>query len=410
MTDFISSYQQQINAKTIVADSDQLIIVQKMQACFAEINHYCQQNDQFFLSDLLNFSATATAQVKGLYLWGGVGRGKTHLLDLFFDSLQTNKKLRVHFHHFMQQVHESIKQLDKMSEPLTKIAGKLAKQYKIICLDEMFVLDISDAMILSELLQQLSAQGVVLLFTSNTHPDDLYKDGLQRARFLPAIEFIKNFTQVVNLKGDNDYRLHTLEQTTLYQLKQKKHESAAIEQQMKQLFDTMAGTKLHQDRDDLIINYRRLPVKQWESGIVWFSFDMLCNTHRNSSDYLRIATFFHTVMISDIYAMNSNQDDVARRFINLIDIFYDRYINIIVTADVLPEQLYSGTRLAFEFKRTTSRLTEMQTAQYLAKSKRHKHELEADLEQHQVAPFDPTVEHDPTRFGDWVSNGRCSDF
>jgi len=406
---FVENYQQKIHSGILQVDSEQQQVVEQMQLMYEKIETFYRINSTFQIKQLLPFSFDKVQQsVQGIYLYGGVGRGKTFLLDLFFECLSLQNKLRLHFHRFMQVVHESIEDLGDIEAPLKQVAKRLAKKHNIICLDEMIVIDIADAMILSELFKYLIVYGVTLLFTSNTAPQDLYKNGLQRARFLPAIDLLSKNTMIIKIKGDDDYRLHALEKTVVYQLSS----DTDTKEKMQRLFDIMAGVKLHQDRDDLIINYRSIPVKKWESGIVWFSFDMICNTHRDSSDYIRIATFFHTVMVSDIYHMDTEKDDVMRRFINMIDVFYDRHINLVVSAQIMPDKLYSGTRLQFEFSRTKSRLIEMQTKKYLSKNKIFKAMLE-----NQSINIDMEKERsdleisDPTRFGDWLSNkGRCSDF
>lgn len=288
---FSEQYFAKIQSGDLQADEDQLRVVNEMQSVFDQIVPFCQEQPSGILNSLFSSSKDST-MLKGIYLWGGVGRGKTHLLDLFFECIPCDQKLRIHFHRFMQLIHESLEQLGQIELPLVKVAEDLASQYKVICLDEMFVVDITDAMLLGDLFSSLRSKGVCFLFTSNSHPDNLYKNGLQRVRFLPAIDLIKSHSQVLEIKGNDDFRLHALEKNKLYQLTS----NVDSEANMESLFTLMTGgLLLNEDRDDLIINYRRLPVKKWESGIVWFHFDMICNTHRDSSDYIRIATFFHSV-------------------------------------------------------------------------------------------------------------------
>ncbi|MCU7837382.1 MAG: cell division protein ZapE [gamma proteobacterium symbiont of Taylorina sp.] len=407
---FAETYQNKIDSGLLITDSEQQCIVQKMQLIYEEIETLCYSNSNFNMKNLLSFSLDKLQQsVQGIYLWGGVGRGKTFLLDMFFECLTFNNKLRLHFHRFMQIIHESIEELGDIENPLKQTAKNLAQKYKVIYLDEVAIIDIADAMILAELLKYLISNDVILLFTSNTVAENLYKNGLQRARFLPAIDLISACTVIIEIKGDEDYRLNALERVKVYQLTSAENTDTNLQG----LYDSLSGgIKLHQDRDDLMINYRHIPVKKWESGIVWFSFDMLCNTHRDSSDYIHIAAFFHTVIISDIYCLNTEHDDIVRRFINLIDIFYDRHINVIISAQTTPDQLYSGKRLQFEFSRTRSRLVEMQTKKYLSKNKKFKVILENKLFNMDLNKDKVCREiNDPTRFGDWVSSkGRCSDF
>ncbi|MFK5984435.1 MAG: cell division protein ZapE [Pseudomonadota bacterium] len=403
---FSDYYLQKIHAGVIQADSEQYSIVQQMQLVYDLIEQYYTERSDFSFKDLNPFSSTKNKlDVQGIYLWGGVGRGKTYLLDMLFECLQQQQKLRLHFHRFMQLVHEFIKEQGEIEHPIKHVASHFAKKYKIICLDEIFVIDIGDAMILSELFKHLIAQGVTLLFTSNSPPTDLYKNGLQRARFLPAIELLLSSNKVIELKGEDDYRLHALEKVPVYQLSSDPDTMVSLES----LFKAMAGVRLQEHRNDIIINFRCIPVVKWESGIIWFSFDMICDTNRDSSDYINIATFFHTVIVSDIYCLDADKDDAARRFINLVDVFYDRHINLVISAQTLPEKLYTGSRLQFEFSRTQSRLNEMQTHTYLSKNKLFKEMLDSvDTDIKSSKAFSEI--NNPTRFGDWVNNGRCSDF
>jgi len=407
-TSFLSKYQQQLENGELKTDSEQNNAAAKMQTVFEKIQYDYHSRFDFNINNMFSFSNDKPREeVLGIYLWGDVGRGKTLLLDMFYECLPFKKKQRLHFHRFMQIIHESVKQLSGVDQPISHIAKDMAKKHHVICLDEMLVVDIADAMILAELFNHLIDNKVVLLFTSNIAPSELYKDGLQRARFIPAIDLIERSSHVVELKGDNDYRLNALERSKLYQLSS----DPGSEGNLESLFQMMSTVSLAQDRDDLIINYRRLEVKRWVSGVIWFSFDKLCNTYRDSSDYIRLATYFNTIMISDVYILDAEQDDVARRFINMIDVFYDRHINIVISAAVFPEKLYTGQHLKSEFVRTISRLNEMQTLAYLAKNKCYKEMLEKPLIDIDLNFVDSSSEiNNPTRFGDWVNNGRCSDF
>lgn len=299
---------------------------------------------------------------KGLYLWGGVGRGKTHLVDYFYKLVPTEQKLRLHFHRFMQLAHDELKQLDGVSDPLLEVAKNIAGKARLLCLDEMHVNDIGDAMLLGRLFKHLFDQGIVLVTTSNISPDGLYKNGLQREQFLPAIKLLEEYTNVVQMGGDLDYRSRTLEENGVYHLSS----GHLSEQRLQNYFHKISGMELHQDRTDILINKRRIPVKMWADGVVWFSFDELCNTPRSAMDYVQIATFFHTVLISDIPIMDSDMEDSARRFVNMIDGFYDLHVNLVVSAEAEPESLYVADKLGFEFLRTASRLREMQTEEYIA--------------------------------------------
>ncbi len=304
-----------------------------------------------------------TKPVPGLYLWGGVGRGKTHLLDLFYETLPFEQKLRLHFHRFMQLVHDELKDLRHITQPLDIVARHMAAKARVLCLDEMHVNDITDAMLMSGLLHGLFRRGVTLVSTSNIPPDELYKDGLQRASFLPAIELIKQHTQVVNLDGGIDYRLRTLERAEIYHTPLDELADACLEKN----FHDLAALE-QRKLNFVLINNREIPVVRWTDGVAWFTFDTLCNTPRSSSDYIEIARFFHTVLVAGIPQMNKYCTDQARRFVNMIDEFYDRNVKLICSAEVNPDDLYTGKRLSFEFERTASRLREMQSHEYLARS------------------------------------------
>ncbi len=298
---------------------------------------------------------------RGLYLWGGVGRGKTHLVDLFFHCLPMERKLRLHFHRFMELVHESLTVLEGEADPLEKVAADFAQETDLLVLDELLVADITDAMILGELFRHLLAQKVVLVFTSNFPPDELYKDGLQRSRFLPAIEILKQHTRVVELSGDQDYRLGLLEGLEHYLVGDDMDElNARLERQ----FHRLVAVERHQGRGDIVINGRQIPVVMWADGVLWCRFEQLCATDRSVSDYIKIARIFHTLMLSEVPQLDAEQDDAARRFVLLVDELYERGVKLIVSAAVPPDQLYVGNRLAFEFERALSRLHEMQSSEY----------------------------------------------
>jgi cell division protein ZapE len=300
--------------------------------------------------------------VPGFYLWGGVGRGKTWLMDLFFDSLPFPAKLRLHFHHFMQIVHDELALLKGRRDPLQLVAANLAKHARVICLDEFHVDDITDAMLLYGLLDALFKQGVTLVVTSNQPPDDLYKNGLQRERFLPAIGLIKQFTHVMRMDGGTDHRLRKLETadtwyTPLY---------GTTDQQLHARFQALAPCP-PRPQDVLHINYREIVSVMCADDVVWFEFETLCNSPRATPDYIEIARRFHTVFVSGIPQLNEATDDKATRFINLIDEFYDRNIKLVASAACPPAELYTGRQLAFEFQRTRSRLEEMRSRSYLAR-------------------------------------------
>ncbi|MDX1608540.1 MAG: cell division protein ZapE [Halofilum sp. (in: g-proteobacteria)] len=297
--------------------------------------------------------------VCGLYAWGGVGTGKTHLFDLFHDSLPFHDKLRLHFHRFMFLVHEQLRELGEIENPLERVADHFAGRARVLCLDEMHVNDITDAMLMYGLLRGLFDRGVTLVTTSNVPPKGLYKDGLQREQFLPAIDLMQRHTEVIKIDGGTDWRLRNLGDATAWHVPHSREADMA-------LVDTFerAVAIAHRKRDWIVVNGRRINVVYWSDGVAWFDFLSLCRSHRSSKDYLEIARFFHTVLVRRIPRMGAHDDDAARRFINLIDTFYDRNVRLYASADAQPEDLYHGERLTFEFQRTASRLREMQTREY----------------------------------------------
>lgn len=304
---------------------------------------------------------TATAPHRGLYLWGGVGRGKTLLMDWFYESLRTPQRERTHFYRFMRRVHAELRAAGRRADPLETVAQRLAQQARIICLDEFFVADIADAMILSGLLAGLFRRGVVLVATSNSPPQDLYRDGLQRQRFLPAIELLENHMDVVRLDGGIDYRLRHLERAPTY-LDSANARTAA---QMRERFAALAGDRAA-GPSLLSIEERGIAALATGLGMAWFDFAELCAGPRSALDYIEIARMFHTVFISNIPEFTAADEDAARRFITAIDEFYDRGVKLVVSAAAAPAALYRGDRLRFEFERAASRLIEMQTQRYLA--------------------------------------------
>jgi cell division protein ZapE len=302
---------------------------------------------------------------KGLYIWGGVGRGKTWLMDLFYQTLPFKDRQRSHFHRFMQWVHDELKKHQDHADPLELIAEKTARKTRIICFDEFFVSDIADAMLLGNLFRGLFERGVTLVATSNVPPDDLYKEGLQRARFLPAIKLLKEHTQIVHVDSKTDYRLRLLEQAaTWFDTRDPKAPEA-----LQQLFEHVAGTAGTPD-STLTLNHRRLHPRRQADDVIWFTFKELCDGPRGQADYIEIARCFHTVFLSDVPALGIETENQARRFITLVDEFYDRAVKLIVSADRPITELYRGAKLTFEFERTQSRLIEMQSQEYLARQHR----------------------------------------
>jgi len=307
----------------------------------------------------------APPEVRGLYLWGSVGRGKTFLVDLFFQSLPFDDKLRLHFHRFMGRVHAELRKLEGRADPLREVAAHFAAQARVFCLDEFFVTDIGDAMILAGLLKHLFERGVTLVTTSNIVPGQLYRDGLQRAKFLPAIELLERHCEIVELTSAQDYRLRALTDAGVYFTPL----GDAAERAMLRCFERIApGLRRHEPA--IAVNGRDIAVKLRADGVIWFEFAAVCEGPRAVADYIELAQSFNTVLISDVPQFTPLSDDAARRFINLIDEFYDHGVNLVLSAAAPPTELYRGERLALEFARTESRLIEMQSAEYLARAHR----------------------------------------
>ncbi len=371
-------YQNSIEMGEISFDANQKLIILELQTVYnglltpAPPEEETSKFDQF-ISRSFSFGKDDSEDkhpfVKGLYIWGGVGYGKTHMVDFFFKHLPIENKMRLHFHRFMQIVHEDLKQHAHIENPLKAVAKTFSKKTRLLCLDEMHVNDITDAMILAQLFAHLFDYGVTLITTSNVPPSGLYKDGLQRSRFLPTIALFEDKTKVINMNSGIDYRMRLLEQADVYQLINSNLTKESADQKMNEYFTSLVAVNRHKKRKHVLINTRKIPVIQWADGIAWFSFETLCETNRSTDDYIQLGRFFHTIMISDIPIMTSLQNDAARRFVNMIDEFYDRHVNVIVTAEAIPTELYIGTRLAFEFERTASRLIEMQSKDYLAKKR-----------------------------------------
>lgn len=298
--------------------------------------------------------------VRGLYLWGGVGRGKTYLMDCFYETLPFRRKRRVHFHRFMQEVHRMRRRYRNHRDPLPLIAREMAHD-RVLCFDEFFVADVADAMILGRLTQALFARGVTLIATSNVKPDRLYEGGLQREQFLPAIERIKHHCRVMKLDNGIDYRLRLLERAEIYHYPL----DEAAQRNLNTYFHCIAPDPGAADAI-LDIHGRGIPTRRLAEGVVWFDFDALCASPRSTADYTEIARCFHTVLLGDVPVMTADNDDAARRFIHLVDEFYDRQVKLILSAAAPAENLYAGRRLAFEYRRTVSRLHEMASHDYLA--------------------------------------------
>jgi cell division protein ZapE len=298
---------------------------------------------------------------RGLYLWGGVGRGKTFLIDLFFDGLPLADKRRTHFHRFMREVHAQLRAHAGERDPLVTIARAWRKQWRVLVLDEFFVSDIGDAMLLARLLERLFAEGVVLVTSSNAAPADLYPHGLQRERFLPAIALIQRHCAVLQLDSPTDYRLRALTRSPVYRAPLDERSDAWLRER----WDELTAGAPHED-GPLLIDGRAIEVRALAEGHAWCDFAALCEGPRAASDYIEIATEYHTVLVGGVPVFDAGNDDAARRFITAVDEFYDRHVNLVCTAAAAPPALHAGGRHAAAFARTASRLIEMQSADYLA--------------------------------------------
>ncbi|MBJ7222468.1 MULTISPECIES: cell division protein ZapE [unclassified Brenneria] len=305
---------------------------------------------------------SASVPVQGLYMWGGVGRGKTWLMDLFFQSLPIKRKLRLHFHRFMLRVHEELNQLQGQENPLEKVADGFKAETDVLCFDEFFVSDITDAMLLAELLRALFARGITLVATSNIPPDELYRNGLQRARFLPAIALIKQHCDVRNVDAGIDYRLRTLTQAHLYLTPL----DARTEAAMQQMFTRLSGQQWVTPGPVLEINHHPLPTLGASDGVLAVEFSTLCAQARSQNDYIALSRLYHSVLLHNVTVMGSAEENTARRFLALVDEFYERRIKLIISAQVSMFEIYQGEHLRFEYQRCLSRLQEMQSEAYLS--------------------------------------------
>jgi cell division protein ZapE len=299
--------------------------------------------------------------VKGLYLWGGPGRGKTYLMDCFYECLPFKEKRRVHFHRFMLEIHEALDALPKTPDPLPIVADKLAGGCRVLCLDEFHVTDIADALLLTGLLEALFARQLTLIATSNIAPDALYEDGLQRDLFLPAIDLLHDNTRGYEIKGKQDFRLELLQHSGTYQLASGKAAREWLEKALCELAPVVCQRKVTVE-----VHGRELHAHALAEDIVWFDFDELCLQPRSARDYLELAREFHALLLEGVPCMGEDLDEAARRFIHLIDALYDHGVKLLATADAVPDRLYEGTRLAKAFQRTASRLTEMSSKHYLS--------------------------------------------
>lgn len=349
------TYEAELAARGYASDPAQLRAIDALERCATEWAAYKVQRSNA-IKKLINRPAIP----RGVYMHGGVGRGKSFLMDCFFGAVPLKRKVRLHFHEFMREVHRELLDLQGTANPLDELGKRISKRYRLICFDEFHVADITDAMILHRLLVALFDNGVGFVTTSNFHPDELYPNGLHRDRILPAIELLKAHLEVINVDNGTDYRRRTLEQARLYHSPLGPQADA----EMTETFKRMAASR--DENPVLQIESRQIHARRKAGGVVWFDFKGLCGGPRSQNDYLEIATQFHTVLLSDVPHMPLRMASEARRFTWLVDVLYDRRVKLIMSAAVPPEELYTEGPLVYEFARTVSRLNEMQSMEFLA--------------------------------------------
>jgi cell division protein ZapE len=352
----IEYYQQELKARGYHSDPAQLRAVERLQQCEDEWIAYKE-----IRSNTLKKKIFKPNLPRGLYLWGGVGRGKSFLMDCFYAASPLEKKIRIHFHEFMREVHRELHELSGLSDPLDELAKRISKRYRLICFDEFHINDIADAMILYRLLDALFADRVQFVMTSNYRPDQLYPNGLHRDRLIPAIKLLEEKLDVLNVDAGNDYRRVQMAQVEAYLTPV----NAETQATLGQMFQTLIGNQKEARSPVLYIESRELRPLHMADGVVWFDFQTLCCGPRSQNDYLEIAKQFHTVILSGVPYMPPRMTNEARRFIWLIDVLYDHKIKLIMSAEVLAPDLYTEGQITAEFSRTVSRLIEMQSRDYL---------------------------------------------
>ena len=358
----LARYQADLDAGRITHDAAQAAAVAHLDRIYHELANSDDDGGGGLLDKIFGRRKTLWTGVRGLYLWGRVGRGKTYLVDTFFDCLPFAAKRRIHFHNFMRQTHAQLRQLKRQADPLRQVAAIWAAKQRVLCLDEFHVGDITDAMLLANLLEALLGHGVTLIATSNEAPDELYSGGLQRERFLPAITMLKSAMEIFEVAGVTDYRLRALAQAPVFYC----GEAGACEAELARSFAAMtSGMSTH--HGPLEIEGRAIATVRHADGVAWFNFDALCGGPRSALDYIEIARCHHTVIVADVPQLGPDDNDAARRLITLIDELYDRNVNLILSAAAEPEDLYHGGKLAKPFLRTASRLREMRSHDYLAR-------------------------------------------
>lgn len=358
----LSRYRQDLLSPDFEADHAQQLAVENLQRLYDELSS--QLKPKVGLFERLGItSAKPKEPVRGLYFWGGVGRGKTYLVDTFYECLPFENKLRMHFHRFMRRVHNERKLLKDQADPLLIVGRKLASEARVLCFDEFVVNDVADAVILVKLMRVLFDEGVSLVATSNVEPKNLYLGGLQRDLFIPAIDMIYQYCEVINIDSGIDYRLRFLDKAETFFSPINQASDDGMENNFKHLAPDAGKNNATID-----VEGRELNSIRRSDGVIWFEFDELCDGPRSQNDYIELARCFHSILLSNVPVMDRLKEDQARRFINLVDVFYDHNVKLIVSAEAPAIELYVGTRVAFEFQRTISRLQEMQSHDYLALS------------------------------------------
>ena len=354
----LQRYQSDLQKQRIKADNKQLQAVQCTERLYSKLNAASSNKGNFF-SFLFK-----QKNIRGLYLWGGTGRGKTYLVDSFYECLPNNKKHRVHFHRFMLEIHQQLENLPKSPNPLDIIAAQLAEKMNVLCLDEFHVHDIADAMLLAGLLKAMFAQGITLVATSNIAIHDLYKNGLQRERFMYAIELLNKYTEEFDLGVGTDYRFNILDESEHFYVFDEKNTKEMSEEFLLNKFTELAPCKPKNKRS-IKVNNREIKYISYADDVIWFDFYELCHTNRSAYDYIELAEKFHTIVLSNIGIMYEKDDAAAKRFVHFIDAAYDHNVKLLASAAAAPNALYHGKRMQFAFARTVSRLTEMGTQHYL---------------------------------------------
>ena len=353
------TYDAELKLRGYQADPAQLRAIEALERCATQWAAYKEKRSNF-VKKLINRPDIP----RGVYMYGGVGRGKSFLMDCFFNAVPLKRKTRLHFHEFMREVHRELADLQGTVNPLNALAERMAERYKLICFDEFHVADITDAMILHRLLAALFENGVGLVTTSNFKPNDLYPGGLHRDRILPAIKLLNDKLEVINVDNGTDYRGLTLETVDLYHVPA----DAKADASMQSAFNALAES--HDEDPTLHIEAREIRALRKAGGLVWFDFKTLCGGPRSQNDYLEIASRFHTVFLSHVPQMPVRMASEARRFTWLIDVLYDRRVKLVMSAAVLPAELYTEGPMSHEFPRTVSRLQEMQSKEFLALERR----------------------------------------